>query len=78
MTDKCLECKWSQPDGGNGGKEGICRFNPPVPVSMITPQGPALMTAWPKVSLTRDYCSHFERQMVKIVSAVPKGKPGDN
>ncbi len=63
----CHTCKWSDaiPGSGDAGK-GICRHNPPVGlVAGMTQQGPILVTVWPQVNMTHDWCSKYEVQLVK-------------
>ena len=71
MTN-CLTCKYCEPQpGGNGAESGACRFNPPQGVvAGVGPQGPMLMTLWPSVRLTKDWCSHHVVQLVKPVSGI--------
>jgi len=82
----CMTCKWCEPAptpmlvGHNSpGAQGICRFGPPSPGIVMTPQGPTNMTAWPLVTIGKDYCSHYEVQLVKEAGReIPFVKGGDN
>ena len=75
MTDKCIECKWCDPDPANA-EQGVCRLNPPIPVGVNTPQGTAVMCVYPTVKIGDSVCSRFERQLVKVASAIPSDKSG--
>lgn len=65
--NNCMTCKWCVPMPVMNGQEaqGACRLNPPTPLLMMTPKGPAPMAMVPTVRLTQDYCSHHVVQLVK-------------
>lgn len=71
MSAHCVTCHWADPLPTNGGDQGICRFNAPVgTIAGMTPQGPIAATSWPTVNLTRDWCSHYDEQLVKPVESL--------
>lgn len=73
--EKCIECKWCDPDPANI-KQGLCRLRPPTAAVLNTPQGVVTMATWPPVKLTIDRCGSFERELVKVASVMPRGKKG--
>ncbi len=63
MNAQCQSCRYfdthkAAQSTGQGGDEGLCRFNPPV-----TQPGPQEHGLWPVVSAS-DLCGHYSPEMM--------------
>ncbi len=62
----CLTCKHCEVPGQLAADgQGICHFEPPTTSLLVGPQGPTPITVQTMVKVTKDYCSHYEVQLVK-------------
>ena len=76
--ETCMTCKWCEVKLGLQPGQGLCHFNPPIPLVMgITPKGPMMGSAQTIVDLMHDFCSHRFAQMVKPVLNFRNDGPSD-
>lgn len=54
--ETCLNCKWKFMEKG----ETFCRFNPPSALMFMSPKGPLVASAYPKVE-NDWWCAKYEK-----------------
>jgi hypothetical protein len=72
QNEHCVDCKYCNVMSKD---QGVCRFNPPQLVGVMTDKGLNMGAGFPAVTLDRDYCGQYQKMPIIVMPSLKSFKP---